>query len=270
MFLGIAHRMIFIELVRVFLLALVGLTAILLMGGIFAEATQQGLTPSQILTVIPLLIPNTLPYTLPTTTLFATCVVYGRLAHDNEILGAQGGRRQFAARRRPGPAAGDSGQHGHLHPVHGRDSLDAQHFAQQGDQRHGGFPLRLLRRDSRIQLDKLGYEISVKRVEDVHSRGRCSCAVNQAGQLQGIMFAHEAELHVNLATRQLEIDMFHPYSTTGLDDIRELGDEHRKLSVDLPEFPVRPKRPSQMRWVELMAKESESQGKRRPDQEGTG
>ena len=38
------------------------------------------------LTVIPLLIPNTLPYTLPTTTLFATCVIYGRLAHDNEIL----------------------------------------------------------------------------------------------------------------------------------------------------------------------------------------
>lgn len=86
MFLGIVHRMIFIELARVFLLALVGLTAILLMGGIFAEATQRGLTPNQIMAVIPLLIPNTLPYTLPTTTLFATCVVYGRLAHDNEIL----------------------------------------------------------------------------------------------------------------------------------------------------------------------------------------
>src|SRR5439155_22727079 len=33
----------------------------------------------------PFLIPNTLPYTLPATTLFATCVVYGRLTHDNEI-----------------------------------------------------------------------------------------------------------------------------------------------------------------------------------------
>jgi lipopolysaccharide export system permease protein len=27
-----------------------------------------------------------LPYTIPATTLFATCVVYGRLSHDNEIL----------------------------------------------------------------------------------------------------------------------------------------------------------------------------------------
>src|SRR5262249_17764204 len=30
--------------------------------------------------------PSTLPYTIPATTLFATCVVYGRLSADNEIL----------------------------------------------------------------------------------------------------------------------------------------------------------------------------------------
>src|SRR5271155_2389938 len=58
----------------------------LLMAGIVAEATKNGLSPAQILAAIPLLIPSTLPYTIPATTLFATCVVYGRLAHDNEIL----------------------------------------------------------------------------------------------------------------------------------------------------------------------------------------
>src|SRR5213593_2338244 len=58
----------------------------LLMAGIVAEATQHGLSPTQILAAIPLLVPSTLPYTIPTTTLFATCLVYGRLAHDNEIL----------------------------------------------------------------------------------------------------------------------------------------------------------------------------------------
>src|SRR2546423_3694811 len=58
----------------------------LLMAGIVAEATQHGLSPTQILAAIPLLIPSTMPYTIPTTTLFATCVVYGRLANDNEIL----------------------------------------------------------------------------------------------------------------------------------------------------------------------------------------
>src|SRR4051812_12330029 len=78
--------MIFLELVKVFGMALVGITSILVMAGIVAEATQQGLGPLQILGVIPLLVPSTLPYTIPATTLFATCVVYGRLSHDNEIL----------------------------------------------------------------------------------------------------------------------------------------------------------------------------------------
>ena len=86
MFWTILHRMIFLELVRIFVLALLGLTGILVMAGIVAEASQQGLGPAQVLAVIPLLIPSTLPYTIPATTLFATCLVYGRLAHDNEIL----------------------------------------------------------------------------------------------------------------------------------------------------------------------------------------
>src|SRR3954471_15984219 len=77
--------MIFGQLVRVFLLALCGITGLFLLGGVVQEASQRGLTFSQIGTVIPLLIPATLPYTVPATVLFATCIVYGRLAHDNEI-----------------------------------------------------------------------------------------------------------------------------------------------------------------------------------------
>lgn len=80
------QRMIFWDLFRVFSLSLLGITGIFLIGGIVAEASQQGLGPRQILAIIPLLIPSTLPYTVPATTLFATCVVYGRLAGDNEIL----------------------------------------------------------------------------------------------------------------------------------------------------------------------------------------
>src|SRR5947209_10057213 len=78
--------MIFWELLKVFSLSLLGITGILLMAGIVAEASQQGLTLFQVLEIIPLLIPSTLPYTIPATTLFATCVVYGRLSADNEIL----------------------------------------------------------------------------------------------------------------------------------------------------------------------------------------
>ena len=83
---SILHRMVLWELLKIFSLSLVAITAILLMAGLVAEASQQGFGPMQLLTIIPLLIPSTLPYTLPATTLFATCVVYGRLAADNEIL----------------------------------------------------------------------------------------------------------------------------------------------------------------------------------------
>jgi lipopolysaccharide export system permease protein len=83
---SILHRMILWELVKVFFLSFTAITGIVLMGGLVAEATQQGLGPFQVLTIIPLFIPSLLPYILPTSTLFATCVVYGRLAADNEIL----------------------------------------------------------------------------------------------------------------------------------------------------------------------------------------
>jgi lipopolysaccharide export system permease protein len=83
---SILHRMIFWELLKIFFISFTAITGIVLMGGLVAEASQQGLGPVQILAIIPLFIPSLLPYILPTSTLFATCVVYGRLAADNEIL----------------------------------------------------------------------------------------------------------------------------------------------------------------------------------------
>jgi lipopolysaccharide export system permease protein len=83
---SILHRMILGELFKVFALALIALTGLVLLAGIVAEASQRGLGPAQVLAAIPLIIPSTLPYTIPATTLFATNLVYGRLAHDNEIL----------------------------------------------------------------------------------------------------------------------------------------------------------------------------------------
>jgi len=82
--------MIFIELVKVFLLSLGALTGIFLLAGIVQQAIQLGLSPGQIVAAVPLFVPFTLPYTIPATTLFASCVVYGRLAHDNEVVAIKG------------------------------------------------------------------------------------------------------------------------------------------------------------------------------------
>lgn len=84
--LGTLNRMIFWELVKVFLLSVVGLTGLCLIAGVIQSASQMGLSSAQLLQVIPLLIPNLLPYTIPATTLFASCVVYGRIANDNEAV----------------------------------------------------------------------------------------------------------------------------------------------------------------------------------------
>lgn len=85
-FFGTFQRMVFWELLRVFLLSLVGLTALFVIVGAVQLATQLGLSLGQLLTVIPYLVPTSFPYTIPTTTLFASCVAYGRLSHDNEAV----------------------------------------------------------------------------------------------------------------------------------------------------------------------------------------
>lgn len=82
---SMVQRMILWDLIKVFAVTLVSLTGLFLLGGLVAEASQRGLAPAQVLTIIPLMVPSMLPYTIPAATLFAACNVYGRLAKDNEI-----------------------------------------------------------------------------------------------------------------------------------------------------------------------------------------
>lgn len=80
------NRMIFWELVRVFLLSLGTLTGLVLVVVAVQQASQLGLSLAQMISAMPLLVPSILPIAIPATTLFAACVVYGRLAHDNEVV----------------------------------------------------------------------------------------------------------------------------------------------------------------------------------------
>ncbi|MBX6314416.1 MAG: LptF/LptG family permease [Isosphaeraceae bacterium] len=74
------------QVLRSFLLALTTITAVFVLFMVMAEATRSGLSPQDIGTVLPYMIPGTLPYTVPVALLFAVSVVYGRLASDNEIV----------------------------------------------------------------------------------------------------------------------------------------------------------------------------------------
>ena len=83
---GILQRYVIGEVSRSFGLALLTMTAIFVLFMVAAQAKDIGLSPSDIMHLVPYVIPSTLPYTIPVSLLFAATVVYGRLAGDNEII----------------------------------------------------------------------------------------------------------------------------------------------------------------------------------------
>jgi lipopolysaccharide export system permease protein len=74
------------EVVRAFSLALLTMSSIFVLFMVAAQARDIGLSPQDIVELVPYVIPGTLPYTIPVSLLFAVTVVYGRLAGDNEII----------------------------------------------------------------------------------------------------------------------------------------------------------------------------------------
>ena len=84
---GILQRYVWWEVFRAFGMALVTMTGIFVLFMVAAQAMgTRMLTPRDVLTLIPYIIPSTLPYTTPVSLLFAVTVVYGRIAGDNEVI----------------------------------------------------------------------------------------------------------------------------------------------------------------------------------------
>jgi lipopolysaccharide export system permease protein len=81
----ILQRYVMGDLTRVFALAISVLTMLLVIMGVAGEAAKNGLGAEQILKIIPYIIPSLLPYTIPATLLLTVCIVYGRMAGDNEV-----------------------------------------------------------------------------------------------------------------------------------------------------------------------------------------
>ena len=80
------ERYVMMELLRTFGGLITISTLLLLFVGIFSETRKYNLGILQILQIMPYFVPNMLPYTIPATLLLTVCVVYGRMAGDNEII----------------------------------------------------------------------------------------------------------------------------------------------------------------------------------------
>lgn len=83
------QRYILKELLKVFVFVLSALTILLVLVGVVREASENGFGPKQIQEILPYIVPSMLPFTIPATFLLTVCVVYGRIASDQEITAAK-------------------------------------------------------------------------------------------------------------------------------------------------------------------------------------
>jgi lipopolysaccharide export system permease protein len=249
-FSNILHRMILWELCKVFLLSLVGITGILLMAGIIAEASQQGLGPAQILAAIPLLIPSTLPYTLPATTLFATCVVYGRLAADNEILAIKSSGVNVLHVVKPGILLGlamsatTMGLYYRIIP-YTHHLLRAMVFNDAEELIYS-----VLQKHNMIKHPQLPYEMYVKGVQ---GKKLLNPLVKRKGPrgLPDVAYAREADLRVDMRKRELHIHMRFCWAT--MQDGSPAYFADKVWNLELPPAATKEQRARDMTWQEMLA-----------------
>ena len=79
------HRYIFKELIRIFASTAVAMTIVLSFAMLLRPVQENGISPSQAITLLGYFVPITLTFVLPMAALFATALIYGRFASDNEL-----------------------------------------------------------------------------------------------------------------------------------------------------------------------------------------
>jgi lipopolysaccharide export system permease protein len=257
-FLSILQRMILFELGRVFFLALAGITGILVLAGIVAEASQQGLSLLQVVFLVPLLVPNTLPYTIPTTTLFATCIVYGRLAHDNEALAIKAAGINLLHAVVPCLVLGVAMScvtlglyyrlipHTH-HLLRSRVLNDVEEYL-----------YTILRRERVLKQPGLNYAIWVRQVQGTRLIDATFKRTDARGQYDIVAHAREAELHVDMEKREISIHMRH-CEVQGENSGGQGYFEDRVLALPMPQDlgANRRPRPRALDWPELRERRRE-------------
>ena len=82
----ILTRYVLIDLLKVFLLTLTGLTLLIFIVLIGKEAVDKGIGLNVLLQIVPYMIPQAMQFAVPGTMLLATTSVYGRMASYNEIV----------------------------------------------------------------------------------------------------------------------------------------------------------------------------------------
>ena len=73
------------ELLKVFIVSSAAFVLLMLLVGLAQKAREHGIGPDIVVQLVPFLIPEALMFAIPATSLFSVCVVFGRMASDNEV-----------------------------------------------------------------------------------------------------------------------------------------------------------------------------------------
>lgn len=240
-------------------MSLLGITAILVLGGIVPEASQQGLNPLQILGIIPLLIPSMMPYSIPATTLFTACVVYGRLSADNEILAIKAAGINVLQVLWPGVMLGllmsatTASLYYHVIPT--TQHLLKTLFVNDVEE----FLYALLKKDREINQPGLNYVIAVRQVQGRRLIDAIFFKRRDArSDYDVIAKAREAELQVDLHNQEIHVHMrqFVGLSEGGGAVVHV--NEPRTWTVALPPLEKqRPRRPREYTWTQIFDRRDE-------------
>lgn len=74
------------EFLKVFVLALAGMTLFFVLIGIGREAVEHGLGPGPVLRMLPYILPDSMRFSIPASALLAACTSFGRMSGDNEVV----------------------------------------------------------------------------------------------------------------------------------------------------------------------------------------
>ncbi len=229
----ILHRYVLTELIRVFLLGLTAFTAIFVVVGLIQEATQQGLNPLQILSLVPFVIPASLPYTIPATLLLAVTMVYGRLAADNEITATKAAGISVIYLLVPALVLGIGLSvltllmHDRIIPVANLrmrtvlvNNVEDMVYA-------------VLKKDHVLKANGSPFEIHCERVEGKKLFNTTFKRRTPEGTYDMIAFAQEAALEFDLKNRSVRVHMFKAEVTDGQRTRIEIGQD-KEFEIGLP------------------------------------